>query len=486
MLASIRKFSSSIYAKIFLIIVAIPFVFWGMGPLFTGGNINIVVVIDKEKHSTQDFVDYMQKFISSDQKINIEQIEEFLSLFISEKLIEKEIDHFAIKLSDDSLSKLIKHQKDFKRDEKFSRVEYEKFLLKNNVTAVFFENNLSRTEKRKQLLDFIGGGISSPKFLVNNSYNKINQKRNIQFINLNDFFKNKFNFSEKQIINYYENNKDNFKEIYRSIKIIELNPKTVSGNDEFNDVYFKKIDEIDDLIFQGEKIEYLIQKFNLGAAETFTINNLGRDINSKIADGLSKDLIKNIFNISDTEPTILVEDKDKYFIVEVFKTEKIEGKLADNAVREIILQKLKTQTKRKLLAEIIGKINQNNFIKSDFDKLSKDENLSIEKVRLNNQNDTKRFRQEVLNQIYSFPEKKIIVSHDMRLEKNFLVFIDKVEHVVIDEKSTEYGKYLNLSKAKITNGLFNTYDSFIKKRYKIDINYKALDTVKNYYKENYN
>ncbi len=39
---------------------------------------------------------------------------------------------------------------------------------------------------------------------------------------------------------------------------------------------------------------------------------------------------------------------------------------------------------------------------------------------------------------------------------------------------------------KITNGLFNAYDSYIKKRYKIDINYKALDTVKNYYKENYN
>ena len=96
MLASIRKFSSSIYAKIFLIIVAIPFVFWGMGPLFTGGNVNIVVVIDKEKHSTQDFVDYMQKFISAGQKINIEQIEEFLSLFISEKLIEKDFNDQAI------------------------------------------------------------------------------------------------------------------------------------------------------------------------------------------------------------------------------------------------------------------------------------------------------------------------------------------------------------------------------------------------------
>ena len=57
-----------------------------MGPLFTGGNINIVVVIDKEKHSTQDFIDFIQKFVSVDQKINIEQIEEFLSLFISEKI----------------------------------------------------------------------------------------------------------------------------------------------------------------------------------------------------------------------------------------------------------------------------------------------------------------------------------------------------------------------------------------------------------------
>ena len=111
--------------------------------------------------------------------------------------------------------------------------------MKNNITAVFFENNLSRTERKKQLLEFIGGGVLPPNFLVNSSYNKINQKRNIQYINLNDFFKNKFNFSENNVITYYKNNKENFKEIYKSIKIIELNPKTVSGSDEFNDTFFR-------------------------------------------------------------------------------------------------------------------------------------------------------------------------------------------------------------------------------------------------------
>ena len=52
MLSSFRKFSSSFFAKIFLFIIAIPFVFWGMGPLFTGGNLNTIVKIGNEKVST--------------------------------------------------------------------------------------------------------------------------------------------------------------------------------------------------------------------------------------------------------------------------------------------------------------------------------------------------------------------------------------------------------------------------------------------------
>ena len=48
MLGPIRKFSSSIYAKILLGIIIIPFVFWGMGGSIRGGTKNVVVVIDDE------------------------------------------------------------------------------------------------------------------------------------------------------------------------------------------------------------------------------------------------------------------------------------------------------------------------------------------------------------------------------------------------------------------------------------------------------
>ena len=59
MLSSIRKFSKSIYAKILLGIVIIPFVFWGMGSTFTGGSKNVVVKIDEEKFSTQDLANFI-------------------------------------------------------------------------------------------------------------------------------------------------------------------------------------------------------------------------------------------------------------------------------------------------------------------------------------------------------------------------------------------------------------------------------------------
>ena len=60
MLSAIRKFSSSIYAKIFLCIVILPFIFWGMGPIFQGGKLNTIAEIGKEKISTDEFVNYIE------------------------------------------------------------------------------------------------------------------------------------------------------------------------------------------------------------------------------------------------------------------------------------------------------------------------------------------------------------------------------------------------------------------------------------------
>ena len=479
MLRSIRKFSGTIYSKILLGIIIIPFIFWGMGSSIRGGSKNTVVVIDKEKYSIQEFSEFIKR--TAVKKVEPNEIQDFLTNFIGEKLIEKEIEHFKIKLSDSSLKKLVKHQKDFKRENKFSRTEYEKFLLKNNISAVNFESILSKQEKKKQVLDFIGGGILPPKFLVNISYDRINQKRTIELINLNDVFIKQLNFPENQIKNYFENNKDKYTEIYKSLKLLELNPKKIIGNDEFTDLFFKKIDEIDDFIIRGENLDYIVQKFNLEKPNLFTINESGKNNDSKVIETISKSLAKKIFNLDETEPTVLIEDNNKYFIVELYKTENIQKNIKDESTKNEIRSDLGKETKRKLTAEIIAKINNNNFNKLDFDNLSKNENVNIKKINLKNRNDDKVLKKEAVDQVYSFAEKKIIVVNEIGFSENYLIYIDKIENVTIDKNSEEYQKYLNLSKIKIARDLYNTYDNYLSKRYKIDINYQAVDTIKNYF-----
>ena len=88
----------------------------------------------------------------------------------------------------------------------------------------------------------------------------------------------------------------------------------------------------------------------------------------------------------------------------------------------------------------------------------------------------------LVNQIYKFSEKKVIVVNDIEFQENYLIYIDKIENVSIHKNSDDYKKYFNLSKVKIANSLYNTYDSYLRNKYKININYNALDNVKNYFR----
>jgi len=481
MLGAIRKFSKSIFAKILLGIVVIPFVFWGMGSSFKSGSQNVVVKIDKDKFSIQDFSNFVQSYGPVEQENASAIIDNLLTKFIGNKLLEKEFKNFDLRLTDISLGNLIKEQKEFQRDGVFSRTEYENFLLTNNLNVVMFESNLSRQEKKNQLVDLIGSGVVPSKFMINDTYNKINQKRNIELINLNNIFTKELNFTENEIKSFYEKNKDLYKEIYKTVKVLELTPKNLTGMDIFNDLFFKKIDEIDDLIMQGNKLEQITKEYNIKKTKTYTINKNGKDINSIEVKKIQKNLIKDIFSIQDSVPIKIVEKKDKFFIIEILKTESLGKNLESESLKKKVSLDLKNEKKRKIVSEIISKINQKNFDKSDFDKLSKEKEANIQKILLKNREDYKFLKKELVNQIYIHPEKNVIVVHDMAFKEIYLIYIDKIHNVSINEASEDYEKYMRLSKIKIANELFNTYDNYIRNKYKIDINYKALNTVKSYF-----
>ena len=143
MISSFRNFAKTRFAGLLVFIMIIPFVFWGMGSMFSSGNTNNLAKINKSNISTGDFYLYLDEINIAGQTIknNLENniIEELLSTLISTKLLELEIEDFDILITEKTLLKMVKKNKNFLDDRgEFQRTKYEKFLLENNITAPLF------------------------------------------------------------------------------------------------------------------------------------------------------------------------------------------------------------------------------------------------------------------------------------------------------------------------------------------------------------
>ena len=233
MLNNIRNFSKTIFAKILLVIIIIPFVFWGMGGVFSGGDTNNIASINKNKISTQDFIDYLNSSNIENQHIrdNIDKniVEEVLADLISKKMVTLEIADLNLNISDEILKKIIIENKNFlDENNKFSRIKYEKFLLSSNINAPQFEKRLKESELRKKLFSYINGGIKAPFFLTNKIFKNETKKININYINLKNLYKKKESFSDIDIDNYIDKNKDKFQERKLILIIAKLQHKILS------------------------------------------------------------------------------------------------------------------------------------------------------------------------------------------------------------------------------------------------------------------
>ena len=112
MLNKLRNFSKGKLAGVLVAIIIIPFVFWGMGSVFSGGNTNSIAKINNHNVSTQDFADFINNSKISPEvireNINNNILEELLTQLVSTSLIDIEIDELKIFISDEILAKKIK------------------------------------------------------------------------------------------------------------------------------------------------------------------------------------------------------------------------------------------------------------------------------------------------------------------------------------------------------------------------------------------
>jgi peptidyl-prolyl cis-trans isomerase D len=469
----IRKFSKTLFAKILIIIIIIPFIFWGMGGVFSGGNSNNIAKINNHSIPTQDFIDYINESKINPEiiKKNLENnvLEELLAMLVSKRLLEMEIKDLDIFISDKVLAKKIKNNKKFHDiNKKFSIIKYEKFLITQNLTATYFEQNLKENELKKKLFNYVGGGIKSPFFYASNIFTEENKKIEIEFINLENKYEEQSSFSESDLTLFVNNNKEELKEEYINFSYFKITPNNLIGSNDFNETFFKKIDEIENDISNGMDIEELSKKLKIDPI--VKVNYIFKDKNDKIYNKIYKKRNENKIQ--------LIDENEFYVLFEINKIKKFLPSLNDLKFNNKIRKTLYTKKKYEYNKNIITSINNKKFNDISFKKIS---NGKTEKIVLKSIEDNSKFEIDSVKLLYSLPVNYFTLVTDKK--KNvYLVKLNKINITSLFNNTNLIAEYTNRSNKKMRRYLFESFDFYIEDKYKVEINQKTLERVKNFYR----
>ena len=472
MINSLRNFAKTRFAGLLVFIMIIPFVFWGMGGMFSSGNTNNVAKINNKNISTQDFINHINQSNIPEQTIreNLDKniIEEILSTLVSTTLLDLEVKDFNILISENTLFQMIKSNKNFHDDNgNFERIKYEKFLLENNQSAPGFEARLRNRELQRNLFDFVGAGTVSPNFLVKKLYNDENRNLEIEFIDLSVFYKKKSAITDQELEKFISENKDNLKIEYLDFDYIIINPSNLIGSEEFDQAFFDKIDQIEIDISNDVSFENVVSNLDI---KPIKIKNF--KFSSE-----KNNIEKKIFDLRTNEYDIF-ENDNNFILYRIRKIEERGPDLNDTQTRKEVIELVSQRNKFDYNRNLLEKVTQKNFNDDDFKKLGQN---NIQTLKLNSIKDNKKFDINSVEVLYSLQENSFTLIND---EQNnvYLAKIKKFNNKIINENDDKFNEYANKLNSNTKNSILKSYDLFLNNKYDVTLNKKTLERVKNYFK----
>ena len=472
------KASKNILIKVLVIIIIAVFALWGIGDLFSSGKNNVVAEIGNENIYTQDFNQELRNELRNQNISNIQEAiknnfhYQVLNKLVSSKIIEIYSRENNIFVSEKTLANFIKQIPEFQTNKEFSRIKYEKYLLENGLTANTFEQNFKQSLLKKIIIDSFTGGLKSTSYHETVVHKYVTKEIGIQYLELNQIINN-INFTELEIKTYYDENKSNLlSDEYREFEFLVLDVNNLGeGN---NDLFFKKISEIENNILENKNFLEIAEKYNLNNKNAFTINKSGYLINSEKSADLDQKIIEKLFNLNDNFKTDLVETKGKFYLLTLKKIIPPKTLLLNEKTKKFIINDMKL----KKLSEKIKSINNEiKEAKKDlFEEIQKKENLTLKEIFFKSRFEAnKLFSQSNIQQIF---QKKL--KENLLLETNgefYLVKVNKESYsadTISAEKKQLYEKQVI---SDFSNQILFLFDKILNEKYKVKINEKVLNRI---------
>ena len=78
--------------------------------------------------------------------------------------------------------------------------------------------------------------------------------------------------------------------------------------------------------------------------------------------------------------------------------------------------------------------------------------------------------------------KNFTIVDEIEKNKTFLIWVKEIQKPSLDKTSDEYDKYYHITVTSLQNNIYPSFDHYINQKYNVEINYQALDRLKNYFR----
>ena len=300
MLDLLRRNASGPFGLTLIILLVLAFSVWGIGDIFRNYDVGTLARIGDREVDSQEFLfrynreinrisNELERFVSNEEARDSGIDIQILTNLLVEKTLNSSADKMKLRPSDKSLTERLKNTNSFRNAfNQFDKNVFNQVLRQNGITEDLFFSMERDSIAQAQIYRALFENLNISKEFSNLIHRFQNEDRNVEYIVLNTDTENidSYEINNQELLNYYNNNKDNYKsESKRDFTLLTLLKSEISSLIEVQEDIIKEIYENNVSDYETpEKRTYYVIPFNSSEEVNLALSNFkeNTDINNII------------------------------------------------------------------------------------------------------------------------------------------------------------------------------------------------------------
>ena len=300
MLDFLRRNASGPFGLTLIILLVLAFSVWGIGDIFRNYDVGTLARIGDREVDSQEFLfrynreinrisNELERFVSNEEARDSGIDIQILTNLLVEKTLNSSADKMKLRPSDKSLTERLKNTNSFRNAfNQFDKNVFNQVLRQNGITEDLFFSMERDSIAQAQIYRALFENLNISKEFNNLIHRFQNEDRSVEYLVLNTNTENvdSYEINNQELLNYYNNNKDNYKsETKRDFTLLTLLKSEISSLIEVQEDIIKEIYENNVSDYETpEKRTYYVIPFNSSEEVNLALNNFkeNTDINNII------------------------------------------------------------------------------------------------------------------------------------------------------------------------------------------------------------